>query len=436
MSKKSKKEIIAEKRINLQKNFAKVMKSLDEDGQAMLQTILDEIDSIYALADEEGVGELITALQEKIKALQDAQPTEEAVAAAEEEMKKLKQAIADLRLGGNGSGEKIKSLREFIRENADKIKALKNNQGASLNLTFKADRITVGGNINSDPQYLPMPEADNEIGRIPTLERTILQDVDSRGTSSTRIVYIDELPVEGNAAFIAEGTLKPSASKTWKTAYADVKKVAVTAKVSNEMLEDIDFVEGEIEAMVEELVTVKIEQGILEGDGNGQNLKGIVPQVGGFITPVYTGSVKTPNTADVIFVVASQIRDLGYKGNLTIYLNSSEINKMRLVKDANGNYMSFGTILENITIKSNPDLDGGEFLIGDFKKIHVRFKKEIGLEWGYGTVTDEDGEVKSDWEMNFITVRCEARLAMYVKTNDIKGFVFDNIDTVKADIAS
>jgi HK97 family phage major capsid protein len=282
---------------------------------------------------------------------------------------------------------------------------------------------------------LPVPELDNEIGSIPDPVRTILQDVDTSPTSATRIVYIDEVPKDGDAAFIKEGTLKPAVSVGWKTAYSDVKKVAETIKISNEMLEDIDFVTGEVESLARRVVETKIAQEILNGNGVDPRLKGVIMQVGGFITPAYANSVINPNTADVLMCAASQIRDLGYTGQITAYLNSSEISKMKLIKDANGNYMSFGTVLEGITIKANPDLGSGQFLIGDFSKIHVRIKKDLTLDWGYGTVTDSNGDVKSDWEMNFITLRCEARLAEYIKENDLKAFVYDNIATVAADIA-
>lgn len=431
------KKTIAEKKLDLRNRFKSIMKALDEQGQEMLQALLDEIEALYSASDEEGGAELVAALEAKVEELKAKLPEGEAasaetVQAVEEEVKKLNTAIANLKNGDTGRVG-AKSIREQIREKADEIKGLRANKNASLTMEVKAP-MTTGANITSDPRYLPMPELDNEIGRIVNPVRTVLQDVNVSTTSANRIAYVDELPKNGDAAFIKEGTLKPQVDFSWKSAYADVKKVAMTTKLSTEMLEDIEFVEGEVERLARETVEIKIGKEILSGDGVDPNLLGITTQVGGFITPAYSGSVSNPNTADILMVAASQIWDLGYTGRLTAYLNSSEINKMKLVKDANGNYMSFGTILENIDIKPNPDLTAGAFLIGDFSKVNVKMRKDLTLEWGYGTVEDADGKVKSDWEMNFTTLRCEARLAEYIKTNDLKAFVYDNLATVKADI--
>lgn len=437
----SKKKTIAEKRLELRDRFKPIMKALDEQGQEMLQAIIDEIEDLWESSDEEGAAQLVATLKEKVEELiaklpegevAEAETLEELQEQVDEELKELKRAMSDSKYGQYGK-QGAKSIREQVREHADKIKALRDSKGASLKIEIKAP-MTTGTSLRGG--YIPMPEYDNEIGKKPHLESSILQDVDYGLTSSTSIVYVDELPKNGDAAFIEEGTLKPQVDYSWEAKTAVVKKVAMTAKLSTEMLEDIDFVTTEVESLSARVVSDKINDGVLNGDGTGANLKGITTQAGGFISTAYASSTSKPNTADAIFAAASQLRDLGYTGHITAYVSSSELNKMRLVKNENGDYMSYGTLLEGITPKPEPNLPAGKMLVGDFTKLKVRAKKEMVLDWGYGTVEDSEGKVKSDWEMNFITLVCEARVTTYTKTNDLNAFVYDDIAVVKAAIAT
>jgi HK97 family phage major capsid protein len=433
----AKKTTMAEKKLELRNRFKPIMKALDEQGQEMLQAILDEIEALYSTSDEEGAAELVAKLEGKLDELKAKLPdgavaTAEEVAAVEEEVKKLNIALTNLKHGGKGEG--AKSISDVIRENADKIRALKNSEGAKLKLTVKTP-MTRPTTIAAGGDYIPMPSFDSEIGRVPIPERTILQDVSVQVTDTPAIVYADNLPHSGDAAFIKEGQLKPQVSFKVQAKRSEAKKVADTIKISNEMLEDIDWLTGEVEELARRLVNEKIAENILSGNGADPNLLGITNQVGGYVTPEFSGQVENANIYDVLLAVATQIWGLGYKGRLLVHMNSFEIAKMKMIKDKNANYMSAGNILENIDIVPDPDLDSGEFIIGDFNRVKVHVFKELTLEWGYGIIKDPDtNDVLSDWEANFITLRCEARLGMYIKENDKAAFVHDNIATVLADI--
>jgi HK97 family phage major capsid protein len=432
------KKTTAEKRLELRNRFKSIMKALDEQGQEMLQAILDEIEALYAASDEEGAAELVSTLAGKVDELKAKLPegdvaAAESVSAVEEEVKKLSTALTNLKHGGKG-GDGVKSIREVIRENADKLKALKSNQGGKLTLEVKTP-MTRPVAISSGGEYIPMPEFDSEIGREPLPERTILQDVSVRTTDTPSVVYADMLPHNGDAAFIKEGQLKPQVDFKVQAKRTDAKKVADTIKISTEMLDDIDWMASEAEELARRLVNEKIAENILKGNGTDPNLLGITNQVGGYVSPEFSGLIDNANVYDALLAAASQIWGLGYKGRLLVHMNSFEIAKMKMIKDKNANYMTSGNLLENIDIVADPDLASGEFIIGDFKKVKVFVRKELTLEWGYGILTDPDtSTVMSDWEANFITLRCEARLGMYIKENDKAAFVHDNIATVLADI--
>lgn len=438
------KQWIEARRVALEKDFDAAIKAVAEkgDGSGIVGVLKAEF-----LALLEGLGKqaeddekAFSGLQTAIEALaNDKKAIDDRLVEYQKEADALR---AKMEKDGN-RGQKGLDLRAFLAENKpmfDRMRAGEKEPRVKIEAAMLTGTSFTGA-TEADKLLFPVPAYDPVIGQPAQPQRTVLQDVNVGTMDSPRIAYVDRISQTGHAQFIAEGVLKPSAQWTWKIAHAEVAKIAVTVKVSNEMLEDYDFMETEIRNLAGEDVIREINKELVvhqsynspAADGLARLTEiGTAYIAGGRLA----GKVVTPNTADALFAAATQIRCLGYGEPLTAYINCVEIALMKMEKTSQGAYLDTTRMLENITLRPNPDLAAGQFVIGVFNLFKVRFKKQLTIDMGpYGVFEDTEGNIVSDWEANMVTLRAEARLASYIHENDKNAFVVDNIDVVKADIA-
>jgi HK97 family phage major capsid protein len=330
------------------------------------------------------------------------------------------------------------AIREVIEKNLEAIKAVgKSKTGtARFELPLRAAATVTSGTPITGDQRFPIPDLDTVIGRIPQIQGNILDDIRATPTSKDAIVYLDELPIEGEPKFIGKGKQKPEMSFTYKNAIALVKKVAVIVKVWEEDLDDIDFLESDVYYNIVRELRRVINLQLIQGGSTDDDLTGIVPVATAYNNTSLSGQVKMPTIADAIYAAAAQIWGAGYEGVLTAYLNPQDIAAMRLTKDANGNYMNDAPALQGIVIKQNPAIEPGDLLVGLMEKVNIRIRKNITVEVIVGAIRDTSGVVGTDDEFNCVSFRGEARLAEYIKANDTKAFVTGTIAAIKSDIAS
>lgn len=252
-------------------------------------------------------------------------------------------------------------------------------------------------------------------------------------SSSPRIVWTEKTNPQGNAAFLAEGGVKSLISIEIKTVESYAKKVADKIKVSTEMLDDIDFIAGEIEKELRYKVDIAVDSSLLSGAGDGSNgatdLKGLTSQVGGYVlTNIAT---TTPNDFDAIRAGAAQIVSLNFSPNVVFY-NTIDGANMDMVKDAQGRPIAVlykdqnGKIYRLTPIETN-QMPIGFVLIGDMTRFKVRNYQPFSISYGW---------VNDDFEKNLVTILGERRLHAFVATNDIGAFVYDTFANIKTAITA
>ncbi len=346
------------------------------------------------------------------------------------------QAAAKLDKAAAGAlRETTSEVRKVLEANKEAILAIKAN--SKLNVKFElplraAATVTSGTPIDGDTRF-PVPDVDSVLGRIPQLTGNILDDVRSTPTTRDAIVYLDELPIEGEPKFIGKGKQKPEMSFTYKNAVALVKKIAVIIKVWDEDLDDIDFLESDVYYKIVRELRRVINLQIIQGGATDDDLKGIIPVATAYNNEGLAGQVTTPTTADAVYAAAW---GGGFEGIVPAYMHPQDIAAMRLAKDSTGNYLSDAPALQGISIKQNPALEPGEVLACIADKLNIRVRKNITVEVIVGAIRDANGVLGTDDEFNCVSFRGEARLAMYIKENDTKAFVHGTIASIKADIAA
>jgi HK97 family phage major capsid protein len=424
--KKSNKEVIADKKKKLQKNFEKVMKSLDEDGQAMLEAIISEIDELYTLVNDEGLPDIIEALQTKLTDLEDKLPKEEEAAAAEEELKKLKQTVADLKLGKFGNGG-VKTFSEHIKSflGTDDFKSgIKTNTKQVLEI--KAATIITTSNASGAVDALSR-EVIPGIQEKPAEENVILITLSKGSTSSRTILWINRVDKDGGAAFIAEGALKPLKDWTYTEENSTAKKVAVSTKVSTEMLSDFAYMESEIRMLLERDLLKVVDEKLLAGAGSATEPTGIITNASAYVGTGLDETITKPTNADAIRAAMLQMRLLNYKPDV-VFMNPTDVAALDLLKTDDGHYIKVETdaIMQHVKVIETTEVEAGKFLLMDTQKWIVRVLEDLRIEFGWEN---------DDFRKNLVTVIAEMRLHSYQNSIDAGAVVYDEFATVKTALA-
>ncbi|MDR1347357.1 MAG: phage major capsid protein [Prevotellaceae bacterium] len=422
---KSNSELIKEKKSKLERSFVKIRKSLDEDGLAMLDGIMEEINGLYDLADNEGQVEIFNKLQEKLTEIEGKLPKEEEAAAAEEELKSLKQTVAELKLGNHGSKAATfkKQLEDFLKTK-DFTDAMAS--GKAHTLAVKAAAAITTGNASGAPHALSF-EIIPGIQEKPTEELTVLAILNKGNTSSRTIIWVDRQDKDGGAAFIAEGTLKPLKDWIYVEENSVAKKVAVRAKVSKEMLNDFEYMESEIRNLLERDLMLVVDQKLLTGNGGAVEPKGLITGASAYAGTNLDGTITTPTNPDAIRAAILQMRLLNFKPNVVL-LNPSDVAAIDLIKTTDGHYIKVETdaIMQNVRVIETNEVDAGNFLLIDTAKWFVRILEGLDIQFGFEN---------DDFSKNLVTVIAELRLHSYQYSVDAGSVVYDEFDTVKTALA-
>lgn len=322
-------------------------------------------------------------------------------------------------------GEESKDVvMDYLKDNLEEIKALRANKVKSFKTKMTLKDFSIGGSFQDDVDGIPFLPVDyrENVATTPDIREAfnILQYVNVGSTDRETISWMEEDTEVGNALFIAECVAKPEVSKTWKRNKTSVQKVADFSKVCDEVLLYLPRMRQLIDQFLRKLVNIAIQDAILNGDGLGNNLLGIIPQATAFVAGSKASSVKKSNYSDAIRAVASQIKCLGYMPDCA-FVNCDDLFAFESIKDDNGQYLN--APLGGVRLIECPFISPGEFLVGDCAMSNVDFFQGITSEW------DRNGE---DFRENAISVRSEAFLAHYIASNNVGAFVYDTFANVVA----
>jgi HK97 family phage major capsid protein len=131
----------------------------------------------------------------------------------------------------------------------------------------------------------------------PNLKRLSLLDLIPTGTTDSNVVeYVQVLTIPSSAAETGEGDVKPEESFTTQDADAPVRTVAGWLKVRKQALADVAGLRSLLGLLLPYDVRRRVESQLLIGDGQGQNLRGILetPNIGA------PAAVPGDNPADAI----------------------------------------------------------------------------------------------------------------------------------------
>ena len=380
----------------------------------------------------------------ELKSLVDAKATKEDIEKAVselrdaqmEQMKNLNEALKEIGLSIKANKEgnstvKESSIKEALKSNSDAIKTLKDNRDAQwVKMTVKAVG-TMLESANVSGGNVPVEQRIQGLNAIAS-RRIRLMDLVSRGKATSNLIsWVYQSGKEGSAGGTAEGATKNQIDFDLVVASQVVVKRSAFIKVSTEMLEDIDFIESEIQNELLRELNKDVELTAYSGNGTAPAMNGVRTTGTAFAAGDFALAIDNANEADVLVVAINQIAIAEQPEPTAILMHPTDVAKLLVIKVSATDkryverlQMIAGQLsLDGIPIVKTTLVTAGTYLVGAFN---------LATLYDLGTLSIEMGLDGNDFTKNLRTIIAEYRGAMVVKNNDRTAFVKGTFSTDKA----
>ncbi len=326
-----------------------------------------------------------------------------------------------------GEGDREKSIGELFVED-DKVKEFvgQANPRGRVDLQTKATLTTAttnaAGSVGAAIQTTRLPG----ILELPQRRLTI-RDLLSQGQmDGGSLEYVKEKGFNNNAAPVAEGAAKPSSDIQFELVTTSAKVIAHWMKASRQVLSDISQLRSIIDQRLLYGLAYVEENQLLNGDGTGQNLLGIIPQSTAFAIPAGTTMPATVTGIDRLRVAMLQAALAEYPATGHV-LNPIDWTSIELLKDTQGRYIignpqgTLSPTLWGLPVVTTQAVAAGKFLTGAFKlgaQIFDRWQARVEV-----ATENEDDFIK-----NLVTILAEERLALAVYRPE--AFIYGDVNEV------
>jgi HK97 family phage major capsid protein len=331
---------------------------------------------------------------------------DQGIAEVKERLISMDQKLARASEFGSGSAAPAPSWgREMVETMGAEIKALSETNQGRVGLNVKATLttgISSGGAID-------IPTRDATVG-MPQQRLTVRNLLNVISISTGSVEYASQTTRPTAAAMVAEGALKPESAIDWELKTTSAKVIAHWIKASRQVLEDAPQLRDLIDSELRYGLALKEEQQLLNGDGTGANLLGMIPSATTFVDPIGPTAMET--MIDVIgkAILQSAMADFPATG---IVIHPADWWRMRLLKDAEGRYLLgdpqavIQPSLFGLPVVATKAMIIDKFLVGDFPSAGTLYDR-----WAPRV---EVGYVNDDFVRNLTTILAEERIAYATK---------------------
>ena len=311
---------------------------------------------------------------------------------------------------GEDKPQEIKSLgQQFVDDKFEGIKSAGGRGRFSMEVKATINSATT----NAAGSAGAMVEPTRLAGIIaPPDQKLTIRDLLLQGQmDGNALQYVRETGFTNNAATVAELAKKPESDIKFDMVDTSAKVIAHYMKASRQILDDASQLRSYIDGRLRYGLKLVEERQLLNGDGTGQNLHGIIPQASVYAVP--TGAATTLATGLDTFRFAMLQAVLAEYPASGFVLNPVDWANIEMLKDTSGQYLignPQGTATPTVwglPVVQTQAIAQGKFLTGAFNlgaQIFDRWQSRVEI-----ATENEDDFVK-----NLVTILCEERLALAV----------------------
>ena len=324
-------------------------------------------------------------------------------------------------------------LKKQINAEIESIKGMTKAHAKAVTMQVKSFLETANASVTTGA-LVPWPQLDAGISKAPDRMPFIL-DIVSKGISNSLNIYwtIRKTRTD-NSAFVAEGVAPTSQSVLgYATTSQAMVNLSSFIKVSNNAMDDIDWLMSEVQTELVTLHILKLDATLLSGTSGSEGYDGVLTAATAFAAGGDTVAAgATANDYDALMFAINQVRVANFNPNY-IVLHPSDVRDMKLERDDNGAYMippymQVNPAVDGIRIISNTGMTKGTYLVGDFTKAKYWTRKDMELRIWEQNETDAVAQLK--------TITLYTRGTLVIKTTDKLAFVTDTFAATKTEISN
>lgn len=391
----------------------------DQNLEVLAQEFKKQVDHVKGIAEEfKGKAAAGDKIAEGAK-----QTADEAIVKLNEAKARLDELEQKMARRPHEGHEEVKSLgRQFV--DSDSYKSLTGSAGqrGKANLEIKAT--ITSATTDAAGSAGDLVQATRLPGIVGAPERKLtIRDLLMQGRmDGNSLEFVQETGFTNSAAPVAEGALKPQSDIKFDLKSTTAKVIAHYMKASRQILDDASQLQSYIDGRLRYGLAFKEEQQILNGDGTGQNLLGIVPQATAYVRPAGVTTTAESKLDTLRFAMLQAIlAEYPASGHV---LNPIDWAAIETLKDTSGQYIignpqgGLNPTLWGLPVAETQAIASGKFLTGAFS-----MGAQIFDRWASRVEVATENE--DDFVKNLVTILAEERLALAVYRPE--AFIYGNI---------
>jgi HK97 family phage major capsid protein len=327
------------------------------------------------------------------------------------QLQATEQLVAKLQAEGSGGGAQQQSIgRQFVETEQWKNFAKQARPRGRVDMEIHAAITSVTTDTDGAAGDAVAPTRLPGILALPQRRMTVRDLITPGRMDGSTLEYVKETGFTNAAAPVAEGARKPESSLKFDLMSTSAKVVAHFMKASRQILDDFSQLASTVDGRLRYGLQFVEEQQLLNGDGTGQNLLGIIPQSTAYVAPFDPAGTET--NIDFIRLAMLQAELAEYPATGTV-MHPIDWARIELLKDTTGQYIignpqgSIGATLWNRPVVTTQAVSVDKFLTGAFRLGAQLFDRWLAR-------VEVATENEDDFVKNMVTILAEERLALAV----------------------
>jgi hypothetical protein len=313
---------------------------------------------------------------------------------------------------------KVLGLKQELEANKDLLKEI---AGRVSNKEIVIKALSNRASVANNEQAYDLPDlgqlATRKLSMYDIFPKLTIGDGNNNGV--IRYYDWDEATIARAAAAVAEGAVFPESTAKYKRGSVTIQKIGDTLPVTEEFFEDAQMFAAELGMFLETNVALEVDRQLALATGTGNTIVGLVASVDAYV-PAAAG-IADASIYDLLVKVSESITFAGgakYVPNFVV-MNIADINKMKLKKDANNNYVMppfvsrDGSDVSGITVIEANIIPANTLVLGDNRFARIYEKGGVELSNGY---------VGSQFIEDEMTLKARKRMAFLIRAADKSGF--------------
>lgn len=319
------------------------------------------------------------------------------------------QVLAKLETKSQDGGRPQSLGEQFVNNEAVRAFLAKTNPRGRVDVTFNAAITSVTTDTDGAAGDLVRTTRLPGVVALPQRRMTVRDLLSPGRMDGSTLEYVKETGFTNNAAPVAENAVKPESSMKFDLVTTSAKVIAHWVKASRQILDDASQLQSIVDQRLRYGLAYVEEQQLLNGDGTGQNLLGIVPQASAYTAPI---TVSGATIIDQIRLALLQA-ELAEYPSTGIVMNPKDWTRVELLKDSQGRYIignpqgNAAASLWGIPVVTTQAMQEDKFLAGAF-----RLGAQLFDRWE--ARVEVSTENQDDFIRNMVTILAEERLALAV----------------------